>query len=92
MELQTGLESPQVKDDIKIPTPMELQTDSEYECPFDDYEVLGGTRLEVVGKNFGRNREKNGAILLLQQESESFMICNDFQTSESETGKSHPDT
>ena len=50
MEFQTGLESPQVKDDIKIPTPMELQTDSEYECPFDDYEVLGGTRLEVVGK------------------------------------------
>ena len=30
MELQTDLESPQVEDDIKIPTPMELQTDLEY--------------------------------------------------------------
>jgi len=29
MELQPGLESPQVKDDIKIPTPIELQTDSD---------------------------------------------------------------
>ena len=29
MELQADLESPQVKDDIKIPTPMELQIDSE---------------------------------------------------------------
>ena len=29
MELQPDFESPQVKDDIKIPTPMELQTDLE---------------------------------------------------------------
>ena len=27
MELQTDLKSPQVKDDIKIPTPMERQTE-----------------------------------------------------------------
>ena len=29
MELQTDLECLQVKDDIKFPTPMELQTDLE---------------------------------------------------------------
>ena len=29
MEIQTGLESPQVKGDTKIPTPTELQTDLE---------------------------------------------------------------
>ena len=73
---------------MRIPTPMELQTD---ECPFDDYEVLGAARLEVVGMSSDVTERKK-VLDSCCNRGVSFKICNDFQTSDCETWKSHSET